>query len=52
MRIFALELNNDLKGLSERKVYIESLISALPAPDLVLLPGLALPSYIPSQKVM
>lgn len=49
MRIFALELNNDIKGLAERKQYIESLISALPSPDLVLLPELALCSYMASQ---
>ncbi len=51
MRIFALELNNDIKGLDERKAYIESLISRLPSPDLVLLPELALCSYIPNRKV-
>lgn len=51
MRIFALELNNDIKGLKERKKYIESLISKLPSPDLVLLPELALSSYIPNQKI-
>ncbi len=51
MRIFALELNNDIKGLAERKRYIESLISALPAPDLVLLPELAMCSYMASQAV-
>lgn len=49
MRIFALELNNDIKGLAERKQYIESLISALPSPGLVLLPELALCSYMASQ---
>ncbi len=51
MRIFALELNNDIKGLEERKHYIESLISKLPSPDLVLLPELAIPSYMPNQKI-
>lgn len=51
MRIFALELNNEIKGLEERKAYIESLIARLPSPDLVLLPELALPSYIPNQKI-
>lgn len=51
MRVFALELNNDIKGISERKRYIESLISQLPLPDLVLLPELALPSYIPNHKI-
>ena len=51
MRIFALELNNDLKGLEQRKAYIESLIGRLPAPDLVVLPELGLCSYMASQKV-
>ena len=51
MRIIALELNNDIKGLDERKGYIESLISRLPSPDLVLLPELALCSYMPNQQV-
>ena len=51
MRIFALELNNDIKGLPERKAYIESLIARLPFPDLVLLPELALSSYMPNQNV-
>ncbi|HZK27999.1 MAG TPA: carbon-nitrogen hydrolase family protein [Thermoclostridium sp.] len=51
MRIFALELNNDIKGISTRKAYIESLISQLPMSDLVLLPELALPSYMPNNKI-
>lgn len=46
MRIFCLELNNDIKGLVEREEYIEDLISRLDRPDLVVLPELALPSYI------
>lgn len=50
MRIFILELNNDIKGISERKEYIESLISALPSPDLVLLPEMAICSYMASQE--
>ena len=33
MRVFALELNNDIRGLEERKAYIEGLIARLPAPD-------------------
>lgn len=51
MRIFALELNNDIKGLKKRKKYIELLISKLPFPDLVLLPELAMCSYMPNQKI-
>lgn len=51
MRIFALELDNDIKGINKRKAYIESLISQLTNPDLVLLPELALPSYIPNQSI-
>lgn len=49
MRLFALELNNDIKGIPERKSYIESLIAQLPSPDLVLLPELGLCSYMASQ---
>ena len=49
MRIFALELNNDIKGLDRRKSYIEGLLEGLPAPDLVVLPELALCSYMASQ---
>ncbi len=49
MRLFALELNNDIKGIPERKSYIESLIAQLPSPELVLLPELALCSYMASQ---
>ncbi len=51
MRIFALELNNDINGIDERKAYIEVLISALPSPDLVLLPELSLCGYIPNQSI-
>ncbi len=51
MRIFALELNNDIKGPDQRKQYIELLISELPSPDLVLLPELAICSYMPNQNV-
>ena len=51
MRIFALELNNDLKGIDARKAYIERLIAQLPAPDLVVLPELALCSYMASQEM-
>ena len=35
MRVFALEPDNGLKGVAERKAYIEGLIARLPAPDLV-----------------
>lgn len=51
MRIFALELNNDIKGIAERKAYIEELISRLPSPELVVLPELALCSYMASKKI-
>ncbi len=51
MRIFALELDNDIKGIEERKRYIEGLISRLPSPDLVVLPELALPSYMASPAI-
>ena len=51
MRVFALELNNEIKGIEERKAYIEGLIARLPEPDLVVLPELALCSYIPNQTI-
>lgn len=51
MRIFALELNNDIKGIEQRKAYIEALIKQLPKPDLVVLPELALCSYMASQNI-
>lgn len=51
MRIFALELNNEIKGISEREAYIEELISRLPSPDLVVLPELALCSYMASREM-
>ena len=33
MRIFALQPDNDIKGIAQRKAYIESLLAALPEPD-------------------
>ena len=51
MRIFALELNNDIKGIDERKQYIGELIGKLPSPDLVVLPELALCSYMASREI-
>ena len=51
MRVFALELNNDIRGLEERKAYIEGLIARLPSPDLVVLPELSLCGFIPNQYV-
>ena len=30
MRVFALELNNEIKGIKEREAYIEGLIAKLP----------------------
>ena len=51
MRVFALELNNDIRGLEERKAYIEGLIARLPSPDLVVLPELSLCGFIPNQYI-
>lgn len=51
MRIFALQLNNDIKGIETRKNYIESLIAKLDHPDLVVLPELALCSYIGNETI-
>lgn len=50
MRVFALELDNDIKGIDRRKAYIEGLIARLPSPELVVLPELALCSYMASQS--
>ena len=51
MRIFALELDNDIKGIDKRKAYIEGLIAKLDRPQLVVLPELALCSYMASPKI-
>ncbi|MBR4421599.1 MAG: carbon-nitrogen hydrolase family protein [Erysipelotrichaceae bacterium] len=51
MRIFALELDNDIKGIEQRDAYIEGLIRKLPEPDLVVLPELSRCSYMASQKM-
>ncbi len=51
MRVFALELDNDIKGVEERKAYIEGLIARLPDPELVVLPELALCSYMASPAI-
>lgn len=51
MRIFALELDNEIKGITRRKAYIESLIAKLPQPDMVVLPELALCSYMASKEI-
>ncbi|MEY8295823.1 hypothetical protein AAK943_02540 [Emergencia timonensis] len=51
MRIFTLELNNDIKGIAQRKIYIEDLIAKLDRPDFVVLPELAVCSYMASQKI-
>ena len=51
MRVFALELNNDIRGLEERKAYIEGLIARLPSPDFVVLPELAMCGFIPNQYI-
>lgn len=49
MRVFALRLGSDIKGLDARKAYVEGLVAKLPSPDLVVLPELALCSYMASQ---
>lgn len=51
MNIYALELNNDLKGITQRKQYIESLIATVQSPDLIVLPELALCSYMGSTEI-
>ena len=49
MRIFALELDNDIKGIAQRDAYIEGLIRKLPKPELIVLPELSRCSYMASQ---
>ena len=51
MRVFALSLDNGPKGAEDRKAYIEGLIKALPAPELVVLPELALCGYMASPEI-
>jgi len=51
VRIFALELDNDIRGIASRKEYIEGLIAQLPSPDLVVLPELSLCGYMASQDI-
>ena len=51
MRIFTLELNNDIKGIKQRDQYVEELISELPEPDLIVLPELSRCSYMASQEM-
>ena len=51
MRVFALELNNDIKGIGERDAYVEGLLRRLPQPELVVLPELSRCSYMASQAM-
>jgi omega-amidase len=51
MRIYGLELNNNIKRIEVRKEYIEGLIAKLSSPDFVVLPELALCSYMASQEI-
>lgn len=51
MNIYALELNNDIKGLEQRKAYIESLVAKLENPGFVVLPELSLCSYMGSDAI-
>ncbi len=50
-RVFALELDNDIKGIEQRDAYIEGLIRQLPKPELVVLPELSRCSYMASQAI-
>lgn len=51
MNIYALELDNDRKGIAARKQTIESLLARLERPDLVVLPELALCSYLGNETL-
>jgi predicted amidohydrolase len=46
VNIYAIELNNEIKDVPKRKQYIESLIVKAEKPDIIVLPELALCSYI------
>jgi len=46
-----LELDNDVKGIPRRKQYIENLIAKTLKPDLIVLPELALCSYMGSIEI-
>lgn len=51
VNIYAFELNNDIKGISERKKYIEQLLMKVHKPDFIVLPELALCSYMGSNRI-
>ncbi len=51
MNIYSIELDNDIKGIPARKQYIEALIAKTEAPDLVVLPELALCSYMGNTEI-
>ena len=51
MNIYSLERDNDIKGISVRKRYIETLIAKTIAPDVIVLPELALCSYMGSTDI-
>ena len=51
MRVFALELDNDIKGIEQRDAYVEGLIRKLPKPELVVLLELSRCSYMASQAM-
>ena len=51
MRVFALELDNDIKGIERRDAYIEGLIRQLQRPELIVLPELSRCSYMASQAM-
>ena len=51
MRIYTLELDNEIKEVNKRIAYIESLIAKIEKPDLIVLPELALTSYIGNDKI-
>lgn len=51
MNVYVLELKNDIKGISRRKQYIESLIAKTSNPDMIVLPELALCSYMANTEI-
>ena len=51
MRLYALELNNDIRGERSRRWAMEQMIARLDDPDLVVLPELAMSGYLADESV-
>lgn len=51
MRLYAMKLNNDIKGIAQRKQYIDSLIFAHDFHCIIVLSELVLCSYMAGADV-